>query len=170
MRFHKLNDFLGYRPIAVLENGRRMEPYSHERLRPFPLFIRDAGVVHGPYEAVITKALELMKTLPGEHLEDAHFSLELMDEMAVDPRAHDHLHPANKRTNYLFGEWDPHLQDVSGRYRRFIIRKIILDALLAWLSTQKRVAQRRIAVRRRRGAVRHHSDGVVDQRVVAGNA
>lgn len=134
-----LNDFLGYRPIAVLENGRRMEPYPHERLRPFPLYIRDAGVVYGPYEAVVAKALELLKALPGELLEDAHFSLELMDEMALDPRAHDHLHPANKRTNYLFGEWDPHVQDVSGRYRRFIIRKIILDALLTWLSTQRRV-------------------------------
>ncbi len=135
----KLNDFLGYRPIAVLENTRRMEPYPHERLRPFPLFIRDAGVAHGPYEAVVAKALDLMKTLPAELLEEAHFSLELMDEMALDPRAHDHLHPANKRTNYLFGEWDPHLLDVSGRYRRFIVRKIILDALGAWLATQKRV-------------------------------
>lgn len=137
----KLNDFVGYRPVAVLENGRQMEPYAHERLRPFPLFIRDAGVASGPYEAVISKALELMETVPADLREEAHFSLELMDEIGLDPRAHDHLHPVNKRTNYLFGEWDPHLLDVSGRYRRFIIRKIILDALLAWLSTQKRVAK-----------------------------
>lgn len=135
----KLNDFLGYRPVAVLENNRQMEPYTHERIRPFPLFIRDAGVVHGSYEAVISKALELMQLVPADLREEAHFSFDLMDEMALDPRAHDHLHPVNKRTNYLFGEWDPHLMDVSGRYRRFIIRKIILDALLAWLSTQKRV-------------------------------
>jgi len=135
----KLNDFLGYRPVAVLENGRLMQPYSHERLRPFPLYIRDAGAVLGPYEAVVSKALELMQSIPEDLREDAHFSLELMDEMALDPRAHDHLHPVNKRTNYLFGEWDPHTLDVSGRYRRFIIRKIIMDALLAWLSTQKRV-------------------------------
>ncbi len=135
----KLNDFLGYRPVAVLENGRQMEPYPHERLRPIPLFIRDAGVAIGPYEAVVAKALELMESVPADLREDAHFSLDLMDEMALDPRPHDHLHPVNKRTNYLFGEWDPHTLDVSGRYRRFIIRKIILDALLAWLSTQKRV-------------------------------
>jgi hypothetical protein len=134
----KLNDFLGYRPLAVLENGRQMEPYPHERLRPFPLYVRGAGVAIGPYESVISKALDLMETVPADLREDAHFSLELMDEMALDPRAHDHLHPVNKRTNYLFGEWDPHTLDVSGRYRRFIIRKIILDALLAWLATQKR--------------------------------
>ncbi len=135
---HKLNDFLGYRPIAVLENGQKMEPYPHERLRPIPLYVREAGVADGPYQAVVTKALELMQSLPVELREEAHFHWDLMDEMALDPRAHDHLHPANKRTNYLFGEWDPHLLDVSGRYRRFIIRKIIMDALLAWLATQKR--------------------------------
>ncbi|MGH7200893.1 MAG: hypothetical protein ACREJB_09830, partial [Planctomycetaceae bacterium] len=48
-------------------------------------------------------------------------------------RAHDHLHPVNKRTNYMFGEWDPHRIDVSGNYRRFILRKIILDSLLMWM-------------------------------------
>ena len=40
----KLNDFIGYRPLAVLENGRQMEPYPHERFRPVPLALREAGV------------------------------------------------------------------------------------------------------------------------------
>ena len=31
-----------------------------------------------------------------------------LDELAFDPRAHDHFHPVNKRPNVLFGEWDPH--------------------------------------------------------------
>ncbi|MBC8113519.1 MAG: hypothetical protein H7062_04020, partial [Candidatus Saccharimonas sp.] len=39
----RLNDFLGYRPIAVLENGRKAEPYAHERFRPLPIFLRGAG-------------------------------------------------------------------------------------------------------------------------------
>lgn len=135
----RLNDFLGYRPMAVLENGQRMAPYSHERFRPLPLFIKGAGVAHGPYRAVVERAMELLRQMPPEVLGEAYFDIELMDELAVDLRAHDHIHPANKRTNYLFGEWDPHQIDIKGRYRRFIVRKVILDALLDWAAKQKRV-------------------------------
>jgi hypothetical protein len=135
----RLNEFLGYRPVAVLENGRRMEPYEHERFRPIPLFLRGAGVAHGPYEDVVSRALELLRSTPEDILAEAHFSLDALDELALDPRAHDHLHPANKRTNYLFGEWDPHQIDLKGRYRRFVVRKVILDALLNWIKLQKRV-------------------------------
>ncbi len=60
-----------------------------------------------------------------------------MEELAIDVRAHDHLHPVNKRTNYMFGEWDPHRIDVKGRYRRVVLRRIILDALLAWVDDPK---------------------------------
>ena len=135
----RLNDFVGYRPMAVLENGQRMEPYAHERFRPLPLFLRGAGVANGPYKAVVERAMELLREMPPEVLADAYFNIDLMDEMAVDLRAHDHIHPANKRTNYLFGEWDPHQIDIKGRYRRFVVRKVILDALLDWASKQKRV-------------------------------
>ena len=31
-----LNDYLGYRPVAVLESERQMEPYAHERVCPIP--------------------------------------------------------------------------------------------------------------------------------------
>jgi len=136
----RLNDFVGYRPVAVLENDRRMEPYEHERFRPFPLFLNGAGVASGPYAEVISRAMELLRAMPDELLADAYFDLDQLDELALDPRAHDHLHPANKRTNYLFGEWDPHIIDLKGRYRRFIIRKVILDALLTWIDLQKRVS------------------------------
>lgn len=135
----RLNDFVGYRPMAVLENGQRMEPYPHERFRPLPLFLRGAGVANGPYRALVERALELLREMPPEVLADAYFDIELMDELAVDLRAHDHIHPANKRTNYLFGEWDPHQIDIKGRYRRFVVRKVILDALLDWASKQKRI-------------------------------
>jgi len=43
-----LNDYLGYRPVAVLESDERIEPYAHERVRPIPLYIRDVGVGCGP--------------------------------------------------------------------------------------------------------------------------
>ena len=45
-------------------------------------------------------------------------------------RAYDHGHPVNRRPNYVFGEWDPHLLDNQGRYRRYVARQITLDALL----------------------------------------
>src|SRR5581483_6017299 len=94
----RLNDFLGYRPVAVLENGRRMEPYPHERFRPVPLFLRGVGAAHGPYHEVVTRAIELLRSTPEDLLAEAHFSLDRLDELALDVRAHDHLHPANKRT------------------------------------------------------------------------
>jgi len=136
---HRLNDFVGYRPVAVLETGQKMEPYAHERFRPLPVYIRGAGVAHGPYHQVVSAALELLWQMPPEVLAEAYFDPELMDELAVDLRAHDHIHPANKRTNYLFGEWDPHQIDLKGRYRRFVVRKVILDALIDWAAKQKRV-------------------------------
>ncbi|GIX03122.1 MAG: hypothetical protein KatS3mg113_0128 [Planctomycetaceae bacterium] len=136
----RVNDYVGYRPIAVLENGRRMEPYPHERFRPIPLYLRGVGVAHGPYHDLISQALELLRSASEEVLTAAYFSLERMDELALDPRSHDHQHPVNKRMNYLFGEWDPHLIDERGFYRRFVVRKIILDALLQWMSSQRRTS------------------------------
>jgi len=131
-----LNDFVGFRPLAVLENNRKMQPYAHEAFRPVPLFIREAGIAHGPYRDVIGRALKLFKEMPAEIQHDAHFYLEHADEIALDVRAYDHLHPVNKRTNYIFGEWDPHVIDSKGFYRRFVLRKMILDALVDWVEQQ----------------------------------
>jgi len=128
-----LNDFLGHRPVAVLENRRRMEPYPHERFRPVPLFLKSVGVAHGPYSELVTRTLEIIKTLPSGMCHEAHFQLDLMDELALDLRAYDNSHPVYRRTNYLFGEWDPHCLDVSGRYRRFVVREVILAALQGWI-------------------------------------
>jgi hypothetical protein len=130
-----LNDFLGHRPVAVLENGRKMEPYPHERFRPIPIYLRGAGVAAGRYAAVVSQALSLLANTPEEIRRSAWFNLDHLDELAVDVRAFDHSHPVYKRTNYTFGEWDPHLIDTKGDYRRFVVRTIILEALLEWMKT-----------------------------------
>jgi len=130
---NQLNDYLGHRPVAVLENRRRMQPYSHERHRPIPLYIRQVGVAHGRYQPVVSRALEILRSMPPAVLAGAYFDLNLLDELALDLRAYDNSHPVYRRTNYTFGEWDPHLIDVSGRYRRFVVRCVILDALLNWM-------------------------------------
>ena len=35
-----LNDYIGYRPVAVLESEQQIEPYAHERVRPIPLYVQ----------------------------------------------------------------------------------------------------------------------------------
>lgn len=130
---NSLNDFVGYRPIAVLENGRKMEIYSHERHRPLPLYVPEAGVAVGPYEELIAQTLQFLADAPQDILHEAHFHLDQMRELACDLRAYDHLNPVNKRTNYTFGEWDPHSIDSKGDYRRFVVRQIVLDSLLDWI-------------------------------------
>jgi hypothetical protein len=126
----RLNDFVGYRPIPVLESRPRGEPYDHERVRPLPLFLRGAGVAPGIYHDLVVVALGLLGRTPPELLAEAQFDPALLDELALDPRAYDHGHPVNRRPNYVFGEWDPHHLDLQGRYRRFVVRKVTLDALL----------------------------------------
>jgi hypothetical protein len=133
----QLNDFVGYRPIAVLENGRKMELYDHERFRPVPIYLQGAGVSHGVHHDLIAATLGLLRQGPDDLLHAAHFGLDRMLELALDVRAHDHLHPVNKRTNYMFGEWDPHTISLDGRYTRFILRKIIVDTLIGWVENEQ---------------------------------
>lgn len=126
----RLNDFVGYRPIAVLETRPQGEPYEHERVRPMPLFLRGAGVASGRYHDLIAQALEILRATDPAILADASFDPDLLEELALDPRAYDHNHPVNRRSNYIFGEWDPHHLDNQGRYRRFVLRRVTLDGLL----------------------------------------
>lgn len=132
-----INDFLGYRPIPVLENGMRAEVYDHERFRPLPIYMEGVGAARGTYHDLISATMTFLKDAPKDLLLEAHFDIDHLEEIAVDMRAHDHLHPVNKRTNYMFGEWDPHRIDVKGRYRRVVLRRIILDALVQWIEDPK---------------------------------
>lgn len=124
-----LNDFVGHRPIATLESRPEGEPYGRERVRPIPLYLRGAGVASGRYRELIAKGLEILESTDPALLRETYFDPKLLDELALDPRAYDFDHPAEKRPNYVFGEWDPHCLDNQARYRRFILRQITLDAL-----------------------------------------
>jgi hypothetical protein len=130
----ELNDFLGYRPVAVLHTPQKIEPYPNEWVAPLPLFIRGAGVVFGPYHALIEQALSILAHTPSEILRQAWFEPALLDELALDPRAYDFDHPVNKRPNHQFGQWDPHQLDLEGRYRRFVLQGVTLEAI--WQRTQ----------------------------------
>jgi hypothetical protein len=125
----QLNDYVGHRPIAILESRPRGEPYDHERVRPIPLYINGAGIGWGRYQELLEKTLEILRGTDPGILQDAYFDPALLDELALDPRGYDFGHPADKRPNYVFGEWDPHLVDNQGRFRRFVIRHIVIEAL-----------------------------------------
>jgi hypothetical protein len=126
----QLNDYVGHRPIAILETRPKAEPYEHERIRPIPLFIRGAGLAWGRYHDLVGQALTVLEDIDPSLADEASLDIGLLDELCFDPRAYDHGHPANRRPNYVFGEWDPHHLDEQGRYRRYVVRQITLEALL----------------------------------------
>ncbi len=131
----RLNDYVGWRPVAVLENGRLSEPYPHERVRPVPLWIAGVGAAHGCYHDLTARAVEILQAAPEGLLRQADFDLEALEELAIDPRAFDFLHPAASRPNYLFGLWDPARIDERGRYRRMVVQQATLDGILSWPDT-----------------------------------
>lgn len=130
----QLNDYVGYRPIAVLETRPNTDYYPHEKVRPIPLFLQGAGVTPSKYADLVRPALDLLSKTEPVLLEEACFDPQKLDELAFDPRAHDHFHPMNKRPNVLFGEWDSQTIDNRGFYRRFVLRQMTLDTLLTWVN------------------------------------
>jgi hypothetical protein len=131
-----LNDYVGYRPIALLETRPNTEYFAHEKVRPVPVYLKGAGVAPGKYADLVRPALELLAKTDPVLLDESSFTPDHLDELAFDPRAHDHFHPVNKRPNVLFGEWDPHTIDNRGFYRRFVLRQMTLDTLLTWVKPQ----------------------------------
>lgn len=125
----QLNDFVGHRPIAVLETGQKMQPYAHEWVRPIPVYIRDAGVAVGRCHDVIQQALEILRATDSDLLDRAWFSPDRLEELAVDPRAYDFDHPVNRRPNYHFGGWDPQHIDQRGYYYRYVLQEVTLEGL-----------------------------------------
>jgi hypothetical protein len=132
----RLNDYLGHRPVPVLRTAQKIEPYAHERVRPIPLYIAGAGVTTGRYQDLIEKTLELLRSTDPELLRQAWFDPEVLGELSLDPRALDFDHPVNRRPNHHFGGWDPHQIDNQGRYRRFVLQQVTLDAL--WQRVENR--------------------------------
>jgi hypothetical protein len=126
----RLNDFIGHRPVAVLRTAQKIEPYRHEWVCPIPLFVAGAGVAVGRYHDLIAAAIEVLGATDRTILDKASFDPDRLRELALDPRAYDFDHPANKRPNYHFGQWDPHTIDNSGYYTRFVLQAVTLDALL----------------------------------------
>ncbi|QDT17321.1 hypothetical protein [Alienimonas californiensis] len=146
----RLNDYVGHRPIPVLEGGARSEVHPHERHRPVPLWRPEVGSAPGPTAELLDATLGLLRQTPADMLDEAEFHPDRMRELALDLRTYDDRHPVYKRTNYLFGEWDPEshragglsrLTDENdgdedaegGDYTRFVLRRPVLGAIQRWV-------------------------------------
>lgn len=125
----RLCDYLGHRPVATLE-GRRMEPYPQEYIRPVPLYIRDCGVAFGRYHEIVTGAIAILRDCDEDVARKAQLDIERLQELAIDPRALDFDHPVNRRPNHHFGQWDEQTVDSDGYFSRFIIHQITIDSML----------------------------------------
>ena len=141
----RLNDFVGYRPVAVLEN-RSCEPYPHEFVCPVPLYVAGCGVSAGPYHELITLALDALRKTDPEILRAASFDLDRLRELALDPRAYDFDHPVNRRPNYHFGGWDERSITHEGFYDRFVVRQVTLDAMLSRLADSEPIQRDELMV------------------------
>lgn len=126
---HRLNDYVGYRPTAVLHNRQKMQPYAHEFFQPIPLYIEGVGIWKGPYQDVCTVALDILRHTDDSILTRAYFDPDNMRELAIDIRTLDFDHPVNRRLNYPFGSWDASSVDNKGFFRRYIIHQTTLDAI-----------------------------------------
>ncbi len=136
----QLDDFVGYRPVAVLEN-RNCEPYRHEFVQPVPLYVKGAGVAAGPYHEIISQAIEILGETDPEILRSASFDPDRLVELALDPRAYDFDHPVNRRPNYHFGGWDERRINVEGFFDRFVLRQVTLDALLSRVEEETQIGR-----------------------------
>lgn len=136
-----LNDYLGYRPIAVLRTEQKIQPYPHEWVRPIPLYIRGVGAGVGRYQELVELALKILAAASPDILFQAFFDPDQLEELAIDPRAYDFDHPNNKRPNYVFGQWDMGRLDVAGRCRRFVVQTITLDTMLEWANRNQKGAR-----------------------------
>ncbi|TVQ01561.1 MAG: hypothetical protein EA381_05310 [Planctomycetaceae bacterium] len=125
----RLDDYVGYRPLPLLDKAPGM-PYPGEWVRPVPLYITGAGVTSGPYCEIVTRALEALRGTDPAILQAASFDPQRLAELSFDPRAYDFDHPVHRRANFIFGEWDPHHIDSQGRYDRYVVRQVVLVALL----------------------------------------
>ena len=146
----RLNDFIGHRPVAVLRTAQKIQPYTHEWVRPIPLFVRDAGVALGQYHEIVALALEILRSTSPELLNGLGWSQPFWTSWPLILRAYDFDHPVNRRPNYHFGSWDPHTIDNRGHYRRYVVQQVTLDALASRVAAERNYLVKRSFSRRPR--------------------
>ncbi|MDR0337922.1 MAG: hypothetical protein LBI18_12615, partial [Planctomycetaceae bacterium] len=127
---NELNDYIGYRPIPVLEGEEKHQPYEKEWVAPIPLYMDGIGTAFGKYQAIVNQALVILKDTDPQILYEACFDVRKLQELVLDSRAYDFDHPVNRKPNYHFGIWDPNFIDKDGYYRRFVVHQVTVDGIL----------------------------------------
>lgn len=120
----RLNDYLGYRPVPVLEGEQRHKPYEHEFVCPIPFWVRGAGAAYGRYQRLLDEAMGILECTSEELLRASYFDLEQLEEIVLDPRGYDMEHPAHHRPNFFYGLWDPRKLNSQGYYCRFVLHDV----------------------------------------------
>ena len=128
--FDRIDNFVGYRPVPRLEKAPG-EPYPREYIRPVPLYIEGAGTTDGPFHDLIERAMKSLAETDPNILRAASFEMSRLQELGLDPRAYDFDHPVHRRANYIFGQWDPDQVSKDGHYTRFVLREVVLTALMS---------------------------------------
>ncbi len=123
------HDFVGYRPVPVLEMNQKVRVRNGERHRPGILWWPRVGVAPSPQAPLVKRAIFWLEHAPADILEESGFSLGSLTELSLDLREYDHSLPAAQRPNHLFGEWDPERIDNKGRYCRLVVRSMVLRLL-----------------------------------------
>lgn len=131
----ELDDYIGYRPVPVLEGAEKHQPYAHEWVAPIPLYMDEVGSAYGKYQKIVDQALAILKETDPQILYEACFDFSKLQELVLDPRAYDFDHPVNRKPNYHFGLWDPQFIDKDGYYRRFVVHQVTLDGIMRRLET-----------------------------------
>ncbi len=130
-----LNEYIGYRPVPVLEGEEKHQANDHEWVAPIPLFVAGIGAAYGRYQKVVEQALKILQETDDGILHDACFNLGKFNELVLDPRAYDFDHPVNRKPNYHFGIWDPHFIGNDGYYHRFVVHQVTLDGIMRRMET-----------------------------------
>jgi len=128
--FDRLDTYVGYRPVPRLEKAPG-EPYPREYIRPVPLHIEGAGTTDGPFHEIVSRTMKSLAETDANILRAASFEFSRLRELALDPRAYDFDHPVHRRANYIFGQWDPDRVSKEGHYTRYVVREVVLTALLS---------------------------------------
>ena len=117
----------GKRPAVEVAGCGRWDAVASPDSRP--LWVVAPGTTYGEAKTwPLPRVGEFLDLAVGEAVEQLY--ADRLDELAFDPRAYDFDHPVNKRPNYHFGQWDPHLIDNKGFYRRYVVQQVTLDALM----------------------------------------
>jgi hypothetical protein len=130
----ELQRYAGYRPPIALEDPAAALPGSGERTVLIPLYLTSVGAAYGRWQRLLQESWHVLTKTPETLLERAGLFLDQLEVISVDPRVYDVHHALVRRPGHSFGEFDPDDLNSEGYYRRFVIRRWMLEVLEEWIA------------------------------------